>query len=344
MNNILFLGSIAPPHGGIAEHLKWEIGKHHQPMLVFDYAKETGAMKFYLPRLPWRKLRYLPALFRIHKLVVDNKINVLAAYHTYPEGYLAYLYKKSFPHIRVAVTIFGELHTNPKRWYRKILAGVNAILATSHYCAKGLENIGIPPRWAEIIHHGVDLEKFHPARNKFEPPMILYVGYLHPRAGLECLIDATQGLNLRVALAGEDYGIRKDLEKRIRESGQNANYYFTGPLCHDEVILFFKYASIYVCPMNTKAPCMGASIKHAMACGLPVVASNVGGIPEAVVHGVTGFIFEVDDAGELRNMLCTLLYQPGLPEKMGKAARKRAEELFDAAKTSREILDTLNKL
>ena len=73
-------------------------------------------------------------------------------------------------------------------------------------------------------------------------------------------------------------------------------------------------------------------ILESMASGKPVIASNVGGNPEAIVEGATGFLFEPQDSDELAVKTIVLLKNKNLREQMGRTARERAEELFSITK------------
>jgi glycosyltransferase involved in cell wall biosynthesis len=84
----------------------------------------------------------------------------------------------------------------------------------------------------------------------------------------------------------------------------------------------------------------GIPAAEAMGCGIPVVASDAGGLPEVVEHGVTGYVVPKGNVEALTEAIGKLLADPALRETMGKAARERAVRLFDwdvAAKSFDEL-------
>ena len=86
------------------------------------------------------------------------------------------------------------------------------------------------------------------------------------------------------------------------------------------------------------------SVLEAMAYGKPVVASRIGGIPELVVDGETGVLFEPGDADELRNHINRLMNDPSLRSRMGVAGRSRAEKQFSVDKHNANLLETYRTL
>jgi len=86
------------------------------------------------------------------------------------------------------------------------------------------------------------------------------------------------------------------------------------------------------------------SVLEAMAYGKPVVASRIGGIPELVLDGETGFLFEAGDAGELRMILDRLMSDSALRARMGAAGRIRAERQFSIEKHNANLMDTYRSL
>jgi len=83
---------------------------------------------------------------------------------------------------------------------------------------------------------------------------------------------------------------------------------------------------------------------EAMACGLPVISCPVGGIPEIIRHGETGFLIPPDDGGALLDAIRVLLHDRERAAELGLAGRKLAEEEFDAATSARRILDLMTDL
>jgi glycosyltransferase involved in cell wall biosynthesis len=139
-----------------------------------------------------------------------------------------------------------------------------------------------------------------------EPAEILFAGRLSPEKGIEELVEATRGMNLVVAGDGP---------LRDRVTGA------LGFVPHDELERLYDRAAIVVLPSYREG--LPLCVIEAMAHGRPVVATKVGGIPELVEDGVTGFLVEPGDAAALRCALQRLLDDPMLRRRMGREGRRR---------------------
>src|SRR5438067_695759 len=135
------------------------------------------------------------------------------------------------------------------------------------------------------------------------------VGNLRRRPWLAPLVAATRGMNLVVAGDGP-----------LRHLVPDA----LGFVPHDDLGDLYGRAAVVVCPSYREG--LPLCVLEAMAHGRPVVASAVGGIPELVEDGVTGFLVEPGDVAGLRAALERLLADPALRRRMGRVARKRVYE------------------
>jgi len=128
-----------------------------------------------------------------------------------------------------------------------------------------------------------------------------------------------------------------------------SNFSFSGYLKESsELVEWYRASSVYVAP--TLYENLPIRVLEAMACGVPVVASNVCAIPEAIDNGVNGMLIQPGSVDELADAICCLLGDPNLRRKMGENARKTVLERFDwnvnAVKTVevyRQILDSFDK-
>jgi glycosyltransferase involved in cell wall biosynthesis len=140
-----------------------------------------------------------------------------------------------------------------------------------------------------------------------EPPHALYVGRLSEEKGVRELAEATEGLPLVVVGDGP-----------LRELFPEA----TGFIPHDELGAYYARAAILVAPSRREG--YGMAAREAMAHGRPVVATNVGGLPDAVEDSVTGLLVPPGDVIALRAALMRLLADRELRERLGGDARDRA--------------------
>lgn len=188
---------------------------------------------------------------------------------------------------------------------------------------QGIRRVGLWKR-------GVDSEKFHPRfasdsmRQRLsdghpEDHILLYVGRLSAEKNLDQIKFVLDRVpNTRLALVG--YGPE---QSRLEEIFSGTNTVFMGYLEGEELASAYASADIFVFPSALES--FGLVAVEAMAAGLPVVASRVGGIPDIVEEGVTGYSFEVDDIAGLVAGVEQITGQPGKREAMGRAARAFAE-------------------
>ena len=189
------------------------------------------------------------------------------------------------------------------------------------------------------MYHGVDRAQFHPRQRAGvdAPPVILSVGRLRDKKGLDTLIDACRVLSdrgqaFRCEIVG--YGEEHDrLQARITQQGLSGKVILVGKLPRERVIEAYAGAAVYVQPSRIAADGDRDGIPNvlleAMAMGLPVVASNVSGIPELVGDGLNGLLVEPDDPPALADAITRLLHQPRLCAALGCRARTTVTESFD---------------
>ncbi|MBE3519130.1 MAG: glycosyltransferase [Firmicutes bacterium] len=248
------------------------------------------------------------------------------------------------------------------------------VIAVSHAVARALESSGVPPSMIVTIYNGVDPREYGPARcgnsaarapgpggaldgevrggGRDERSRVLIVGTvarLHRDKGLDVLVDAAGILarqleraagcsessnEVRFVVAGEGPE-RPILTEKIRQSGLTGVFQLAGHV--RDVPEFLRGLDLFVLPSRREA--LGLSILEAMASGLAVVATKVGGIPEVVVNGETGLLVEPDDPEELCQAITALLADPELRTAMGKRGRARVEKLFDIRQTAEKTLE-----
>ncbi|MFD9094720.1 glycogen synthase [Streptomyces collinus] len=202
----------------------------------------------------------------------------------------------------------------------------------------------LDPARVHVVHNGIDTALYRPdhgtdalARHGIDPdrPYVLFVGRITRQKGVPHLLRAVRDIDpgVQVVLcAGAPDTPEIDLEFReLYEElsrGRAGVFWIPQMLPRPDVIQLLTRAAVFVCP-SVYEP-LGIVNLEAMACGTPVVASGVGGIPEVVDDGRTGLLVEVDDAFEanLARALDTVLGDPEAGRRMGEAGRVRAVEEF----------------
>ncbi|MFO8108956.1 MAG: glycosyltransferase [Thermoplasmata archaeon] len=173
---------------------------------------------------------------------------------------------------------------------------------------------------------GVDLEHFKPAsdKNLEKEIKILYVGRLHKIKGLTYLIDAFLKLNknyptTRLTIVGEGE-LKRDMIDKIKNATSSEHVQFVGEVDHERLPQYYRNSHIFVLPSLSEG--LSNVIMEAMACGLPVIATDVGGNGELVKDGLGGFTVKPGNSDTLSTALEKLIASPPLTTRMGDYNRK----------------------
>lgn len=186
-------------------------------------------------------------------------------------------------------------------------------------------------RNVSVIPNGIRTAAFNRKTRGSEDgiPRLLFVGAVGKLKGESDLVKAlsevkNRGIDFRVSFAG--YGAER-LCAELELHGLIDLVEHLGPVATDERVIHFHRADIFVLP--TYAEAMPVSVIEAMASGLAIVTTPVGGIPEIVEHGKAGLLFQPGDINALTEALCQLLNDKALREKLGSNAYARAKKELD---------------
>ncbi len=251
-------------------------------------------------------------------------------------------------HRPVLITMHGgDVYVNPaqgydfpSRWYVKpvlrwTLRHADVLTAITEDCRDHALRAGAPEERIRVVQNGADLRRFSPSATPAARPwgeqMIFACRQLFPRKGIRFLLDAAARLKprdpgLKVLIAGDGFE-RPELEKRARDLGLASDVVFLGWVPNADLPPLYRAAAVSVIPSLEEG--FGIPAAEAMGCGIPVVASDAGGLPEVVEDGSCGFVVPKGDAVRLADAIGRLLADPGLRARMGRAARERALRLFD---------------
>jgi len=209
-------------------------------------------------------------------------------------------------------------------------------LTVSRYSS---ETLRAPTEKTDVVYGGADTERFRPGPGD-EREGVLFVGRLTPHKGVDRLIEALPtGAKLTVAgTAGHDPGApERDYPALLARLAQGRDVRFAGVVSEDQLPVLYRRARVFVLP-SVEVTCygrriaipelLGLSLLEAMASGTPVIATRVGGLPEVVVDGETGFVVEPGDEAALRARLEELLGNARLAAEMGSNARQHVVDRF----------------
>lgn len=192
---------------------------------------------------------------------------------------------------------------------------------------------GIPASRLHFLPNVVDTEHFRPASGSFKEPLTLVaVGRLVRQKRLDrfisilCRLRAIYRLNVRGLIVGpgcQNENLLPELKNHARQRGLSSDVLRFHSSVSDARAVYGEAA---VCVLTSDYEGTPNVLLEAMACGLPVVASNVGGVPGIVQHERTGYVLAPDDLEGFTTALAGLLKDSGLRAKMGQRARAFVEE------------------
>jgi mannosyltransferase len=236
---------------------------------------------------------------------------------------------------RLVFTSAALRHHTP--FTRRLIARMDAVIATSEYAAAYLE------REPTVIHHGVDLERFHPPEDRAAEWVhtglpgsrgIGVFGRMRESKGTDLFVEAMIRLlprypDVTAVLTGasDDDAFVDRLKDRISASGLANRIRLLGERPREEVPLWFSSVSVYVAPQRWEG--FGLTPLEAMASGAAVVATRTGAAPLLVEDGETGRLVEPNDLDALTAAIEPLIASPRLAERMGAEGRRKAEARHD---------------
>lgn len=206
-----------------------------------------------------------------------------------------------------------------------VIRRADMVAPVSAELARIVRDLGAPPEKCHLPVFGVDTDMFHPSADPAEHPLelrLIFVGALVPKKGLQVLLEALAHPSfsqVRLTVVGDGY-YAHELKSICRQMGLEGRTDWTGLVPHSEVASLMRVSHVLCLPSFTEGS--PNVIKEAMATGIPVVASRVGGIPETVREGETALLFQPGDVEELRKCLLHFVTNPDMIEKMGMAGRE----------------------
>ena len=340
-----------PPHiGGMEGHglnlslLQSKKGMGYDDVEVFIghggkwHTKGEERLYFSIDKAP---LQFLPlyskvrrfwfnfwAYNKVKKIHKKNPFDIIHLHGDFMEAFFGGKLSKKIG-IPAVITIHAGLNKKllkPKN--AKYFKNIDKVICVSNEIAEDLKSIGISENKLTVISSGIYLSEFKKAdsnkisdlRDKYSKPIIISIGVLRPAKGFKYLIEAFKkikekfnGATLIIIGDGPD---RIELKKQAQGID---GIHFLGRQNNDRVIEYLKAADIFVLAsifMEGDREGTSNSIMEAMASGLPVVATKVGGNSYLVKEGINGLLIEDRNSDELAEAVIKLINNPGIREKM----------------------------
>ena len=279
--------------------------------------EQIGDLTVYHPRYPLVPkismpvhgfLLLLGSFLLVRRLKREMRFDCIDAHYIYPDGFAAILLGK-FSRVPVVLSARGtDINLFPSfRLIRRMicwaLQRAAGVIAVCQALKDAMVDLGLPAEKIRVIGNGVDLERFQPvdpreARRRLglpeEGPIIVSVGALIPRKGYQFLIPALAELaprypGLKLYIVGEG-DFRVELDTLVRETGLTARVFLVGSRPNAE--LKFWYSAADVSCLASSREGWPNVLLESMACGTPVVATRVWGVPEVIVSPELGVIVE----------------------------------------------------
>lgn len=238
---------------------------------------------------------------------------------------------------RSVVSIWGSDLILPRMWPNEILRrhglrSAHVVTATNRLLAYACRAHLPVTQTVEIVPFGVDTSLFRPAQEAGNGLFrVGCVKHFETIYGLEYLVRAVARVRpripgIRLVLAGGG-SLEGEIRRLVHELGLQDVTHFPGRVPNSEVPALLNSLDVFVMPSLYES--FGVSALEASACGLPVVSTLGGGIPDVVQDGRTGFLVEPADDAALAERLVELHDNPGLRARMGEQGRRFVQEHFE---------------
>jgi len=306
-----------------------------------------------LDRLRWSVLRDMSGILRKHRPEI---VHMHFTPQISPFPWFARLHSVRRNYLTDHISRAEGAEPERAAWWKVAVARtlnwpLTGLIAVSDYNALADKTYGaIPESRVTRIYNGVDLSRISGDAGRFrqehqipeQRAIVLQVSWMIPEKGVEDLIEAAQLVlssnpNVQFVLAGEG-AWRREYMARAEAAGMADHFTWTG-LIGDPLTSGVYAAADVVCQLSRWQEAFGWMIAEAMACGKPVVATRVGGIPEIVEDGVSGYLIGRRQPAEAADRILRLLDDRELRRKMGASGRRAVEARFNLQSNVAQLLE-----
>jgi glycosyltransferase involved in cell wall biosynthesis len=335
-------------HPDSAHIIKWATGLHNNGFKVVIFGLSNSSTNSYnnYPNITtvllkfdynfykaenqdFKKLLYLKAIPVIRKLIKKHNPDILHAHYLSSYGALGAIVG-FHPFI---LSVWGsDIFDFPKKsifhkyYIKYILSKADHILSTSKIMKKEINKY--TKQSIEVTPFGIDIDFFRPCKrsNSSNEITLGVVKSLEDRYGIDYLlkafklfIDLYPSIIIRLIIVG---GGTKEfaLKTLSRELGISNFVQFTGAVDYSEIVEYYNLFDIAVLPSLSES--FGVAALEASACEIPVIATNVGGLPEVIAHEITGLIIESKNTKAIADALYLLVKNPLMRKFLGENGRR----------------------
>ena len=364
-----------PQHGGIATYLSTLAHALPEGSVQVLAPKQGDThdadvrehMAIYRRRLltSWLRPRWLTALFWTNWLTAKEKPSMLVVSHLLPMGTVARLMKQwhgtPYTVILHGMDIANALDAGGRKLAeaKRVLAGATQVVVNSAFTMRLAESAGVSRNRLMLVHPAPTLKPgitYSSAQNAVTREhhglgrsfLILSVGRLVERKGFDTVIEAVAVLrrkkrDVRLAIAGSGPD-RQRLEELCWKAGVAEDVQFLGAVPSEELSALYSTADLFcLVPRSIGPDVEGFGIVYLDAglMGKPVIASQTGGVPEAVIDGETGLLVPPTDVPALVAAISRMMDDPSFAARLGMQGRQRAEKSFNPVLLTKPLVDFL---
>ncbi|MCB2012978.1 MAG: glycosyltransferase [Geminicoccaceae bacterium] len=276
--------------------------------IAIDHPRYPMLPKIGMALQPWLLYRAMvPHLRRM--IALDRRPDLIDAHYVYPDGVAAALLARRFG-LPLAITARGTdlnlipQHPLARRWIRFAIREASGLVGVCEALARRFVELGADPAKVRALRNGVDLDLFRPtdrdaARRELgvSGPVLLLVGQLIERKGAHLAIDALSDLPEHTLLLAGDGPERHALGERARKGGVAPRVRFLGAVPHAELPGLYTAADALLLPSSREG--WANVLLESMACGTPVIATDIWGTPEVVTCPEAGVLMRERAAGAI---------------------------------------------
>ncbi len=306
-----------------------------------EFSEENG---FSVHRIAWPKIRFIGTVTFWAKICLKIRTIKPDVFHAQSLlcGIPAVVAKKL---LKIPYVVWGQGSDIylPDRFTRitskPILQNADAVLALTEDMKQKMQEIH--DRDISVVPNGIDLERFEISsgdKKEGNAKTIIFVGRLHPVKGVRYLIEAMaiihqQMPDVKLVIVG-DGAERSRMEELVGRLNLNDCIQFTGQVPQESIPRLIHQADVFA--LSSLSEGLPVVILEGMAAGLPIVATNVGGIPDIIKEGVNGYLVSVKNPEEISDKLLILLQNDEIREMMSTNNREKAE-LYTWDKITTEV-------
>jgi len=329
----------------LASRDKYDVSVISQYNRVDSYFKETlvnnGVHLYLLDKHPGIDPANMRKIYNLLSQISPDIVHthIQAAVYAIPW----YMFHKKCVKVHTLHSIpsmeFTKAHMKMQKYaYRKL--GVIPVACGETVRRETAKLYGIPLERIKLAYNGIDIARYASGeKDEHEGSVIINVANFSKWKNQQMLIDVIQYLDdtYRLVLAGEGV-CREEVEEKARHNGVSHRVTFAGR--SNNVPLLLSQADLFV--LSSEFEGIPLSVEEAFAAGLPVVATNVGGIPDLVTDGENGFLVEAGDSREMARKIAEICSDKALYARMSAANKEKAKQ-FDISNTAKQYMEIYEK-